>query len=307
MPPNHHRPDHRGTKEQRLRSIRSTKSLVEFQDIHAFFPDRPSIIAEGDSWFGYPPPWLFRGPASNILDWLAKSDDPRYNLLRMERNGDEAADMLSGKSKHRLCKVLSESGEFVKAILFSGGGNDIVGEWDFPFLLKQPGDDPTSSPNPWVNERRLRRKIATILNAYLDLAALRNDYAPQAAIVTHTYDTPLPSDTGGVFVGGVLKTKAWMKRFMDAIGVPAADQPGVIGHVLMTFAKQLLKLPQQHDWLTNFHVVDTQGTLLKPDGSIDDKLWLNEIHPTSEGFRIVTNRIRPVLHQAINLPPPVDL
>ena len=78
-----------------------------------------------------------------------------------------------------------------------------------------------------------------------------------------------------------------MKRFMDAINVPDQLQTQVIKIVMDTMAEELLKVQNSRQ---KFIVSDTRGTLL------DRKDWLNEIHPTKEGFeaiaRVIYNDIR---------------
>lgn len=58
-------------------------------------------------------------------------------------------------------------------------------------------------------------------------------------------------------------------------------------------AKAILSLQQGSDKIENFHVVDTRGMLKPPD--IDEigptRHWLNEIHPSYEGYLKVSRRI----------------
>ena len=90
------------------------------------------ILAEGDSWFAYPRRFFAFGDASNVVQVLGKKKT--YVILTTASNGDEAVIMMSGDQKFSLMKKLKHI-EF-DVILFSGGGNDIVGKYDFDFFLK---------------------------------------------------------------------------------------------------------------------------------------------------------------------------
>jgi len=129
--------------EQRRRRLRRrirTHPKREFEEMQTSFPDRVGIVAEGDSWFAYPPHWLIGKPpnrVSHISGW-AKG---KANFYSMASNGDEAVDLLSGDEKHKLVKVLRWHKEArnrrpVDLLLFSGGGNDVVGENDYERFIR---------------------------------------------------------------------------------------------------------------------------------------------------------------------------
>ena len=61
------------------------------------------------------------------------------------------------------------------------------------------------------------------------------------------------------------------------------DQRQIVKHILDQFGNTLTKLSDNYPD-SQFSVVDTRGTLVEKD-------WLNEIHPTSRGFKKIANRI----------------
>ncbi|MEA3405771.1 MAG: hypothetical protein U9R28_08535 [Pseudomonadota bacterium] len=79
-------------------------------------------------------------------------------------------------------------------------------------------------------------------------------------------------------MGGLIQTQGWMKRFMDSAGIKEELQANVIKVFMDTMAKEILKIADSRD---GFIVVDSRGTLQ------GKKQWLNEIHPTSKGFKAI--------------------
>jgi len=260
---------------EQLEGKRSVRNQGDFAWLIEHYRGRRlAIVAEGDSWFGYPPPWLI-GPPSNILDHIVAADDPRSITLRLERNGDEALEMLSGKSKQQLFEIFTRFKDDIDILLFSGGGNDIVGAWDMPFLLESYSGQ--TNPIDCVRQERFERKLSSIEHAYRDLVAIRDDTGCKCPIVTHTYAIPKPSDRGAVFLGGAIRFPSWVKPYADAKRIPAALQHGIIRYLLERFGGALASIEKDGS-IERFHVVDTQQLPLVAND------WIDEIHLTSAGF-----------------------
>jgi hypothetical protein len=100
--------------------------------------------------------------------------------------------------------------------------------------------------------------------------------------MTHTYDYPFPSLKGARFLGGLINTPGWMKRFMDQNEIPGEMQRDVIKEFMEMMAKESLKIAESR---SDFVVVDTRGTLLNEDD------WVNEIHPNRAGFNAIADRM----------------
>jgi len=96
--------------------------------------------------------------------------------------------------------------------------------------------------------------------------------------MAQTYDYPFASLVGMNFLGGLIKNKGWMKRYMDDVGIPDKLQTKVIREFIEMMAAESLKIQQNR---ANFIVVDTRRTLL------NKKDWLNEIHPDKKGFKAI--------------------
>lgn len=273
-------------KKEQLFDQKTAANSMEFAQMRYNFPNRVTIISEGDSWFAYPPKWLLAGKPANLIDHISEWTQQKANFFSMASNGDEAVDMISGKQKHQLVDKLrwhtkAKNRKPVDLLLFSGGGNDVVGENDFERFIK-PYKKSYTTGKQCVNLPRLKRKAKQISLAYQELLDIRDHYSPNTVVITHTYDYPYPSLTGGEFLGGLIKTKAWMKRFMDDANIKEALQADVIRTFMDSLAEGILKITQSN---SGFIVVDSRGTMT------GQQEWLNEIHPTSDGFKAIARLI----------------
>ena len=275
-------------RRRRLALIRGvTDNAFDFTHMCKHKPERIGIVAEGDSWFAYPRKWIAFGADVNIVHHIAEKIEgtDQANLLRLASNGDEAVDMTSGKQIKKLYKILKRNQKWIRIVLFSGGGNDIVGKNDMLPLLNEylPG----MTYLECVNKERFDRKIESILLAYGRLLDLCADVVPQAKVITHTYDIAKPWDQGAEFFWGLIKTKPWVHPYMVRRGIPPELHLPVMEYMLRCFGERLIDIANMPSNSNRLLVVNTQGTL-NPGSNID---WLNEIHPTEKGFKAITKKI----------------
>jgi len=265
-----------------LARIRSTRSPGEFARLIRRFPARTNVVAEGDSWFAYPPKNLLFGRPSNVISHLRRKQ--RFNLLQLASSGDEAVEILSGRSKFRLIEAIQRHP--VHFLLFSGGGNDLVGRYDFDFFLRDGVDSDDWSD--YLHGERVDRRIAQVRAAYADLLDFCDTWSqnPRIRVIAHTYDYAVPDPRGAEFVGGLLKLRrgrSWLHPFLRAKNVPRRFDRPLVRHLIDRLAECLLALAATRP--ERLTVVDTRGTV---DPAVD---WLNEIHPTSEGFGKIADRV----------------
>lgn len=259
----------------------TTDSRV-FEELTERYPNAKRILAEGDSWFAYPRRYLLFGAAANVIDHLAKRPD--LMIYNTASNGDEAVTMLSGEQKLQLIKRINH--HHFDHLLFSGGGNDIVGRYDLGFFLR-----PHRAGMHWqdcIIERRLAMKLEHLKISYQILCELAQEHSQNTdiKIITHTYDLAPPSETGFELFDLIPLGSSWMQPYLLAKNIQSReDQAAIVGYLLGAFRQMLLNLGETERRLT---VVDTQG-LLQPEE------WLNEIHPTSEGFGKIANAIMTAL------------
>jgi len=274
-------------RRQRAVSTGVTNLKSDFAYICKKQPDRIGIVAEGDSWFAYPYKWVLLGADINIVHHLSKqiSGTDKVNLLRLASNGDEAVNMTSGKQFAMLYKILKKNQDAIDILLFSGGGNDIVGKTNLPPLLNQYQEGFTYKD--CINTTRFEQKLDSVILAYRRLLDLCEDTIPNAKIVTHTYDIARPWNRGAEFFWGTIKTRPWIYPYLIDKGIPKKLHLPIVEYMLNSFSKRITKLAKEKSTKKRLIVVDTQGTL-KPGSKLD---WLNEIHPTSRGFNKVYKKI----------------
>ena len=231
-------------------------------------PEWPVLISEGDSWFSFP-------IHANTVDFLDQMAERRISLLRLEASGDEALRIIGGKQKLKLAKYLQRYP--VNALLFSGGGNDIVGQDLLPLLKqKQLG----MSWEDCINRTTTDARFDRLRSAYLDLVHLRDESRPSCRVYVHGYDWAVPSGKGAKMWG--IKVGPWMRPNLEAKGITdPGDQQQIIHWLLERFQDLVKKIAEQPDVV----LVPTVGTLAKGD-------WNDELHPSRKGFEKIAERFR---------------
>ena len=239
------------------------------------------LIAEGDSWFDY--------PMQDILRLL--EDDYLYDVESVAHKGDCVEDMAHSPGQfeefaRRLEKLLRD-GKVPRAILLSGGGNDIAGD-EFALLLNY-----ASSTLPAFNEDIVRGVIDVRLQeAYVSiisgLTAIAKSYLGSALpIITHGYDYPVPDGRG--FMGGWWKLPGpWLKPgFLRKGHEDLTRNTQLIGELIDRFNTMLADVTALPEF-KHVQYLDLRGTL--HHDSQYKKHWANELHPNATGFDLVTQK-----------------
>ena len=255
---------------------RSSLYRVRFLEDLRDFPDAPSMLSEGDSWFGYP-------IGKDLNDHIAELGS--FNIRHFQKAGDELVeDMMGAEQLAKITKAL-KTFQF-DVMIYSGGGNDIVAENLTNYILD---DDSGIGPYGRINEATTLARIDELKNKYLELVSIVNTHQKSCPIVVHGYDKIIPSDKGFELAGFKL-AGPWVKPTLDEKGVPIEQQADVINHIMDMFNDMLADLQDSN---RDFHYVDLRGTLT----SISS--WANEIHPTSSGFKKLAQHYDSVLRQIV--------
>jgi hypothetical protein len=226
------------------------------------------LLAHGDSWFDYPLDGN-RWPSANtdIIAQLADLGLPPPRILNISHYGDATTDELALSKQQRLIAVLSESANWLTgkpdAILFSGGGNDIVGEQFCIYLNDKGASAPALDPD------RFSARLASIRASYSELFLFRDRYAPGVPILGHCYDYARPMWRHPPCAG------PWIIPSLKFAGWTAAEGLKIVHAALDEFKAMLLGLAGS---TSGFTVIPTQGVLTKTD-------WANELHPYPPGFK----------------------
>ncbi|HEY1136359.1 MAG TPA: hypothetical protein VGE64_02590 [Xanthomonadaceae bacterium] len=249
------------------------------------YPSRKNVLTIGDSWFQYPLRTyldLQSGIAANSR--LGR----RANILDDSAPGRDA-----GEVKGRIAQWRRVAGELAHQqrpfalILLSLGGNDVIGH-DFRRHIAA-GGAPDAAPWPWADEvpevvRRwldlaeLGRTFDTIAASYGRILALRDELAPGATVVAHTYADVTPMDKPYTFGLPGLRTGPWIWKYLAPLGLTPTEQKTLVRWLLQSFHALLQHVGAGSRDPGRFVVLDTRLAL--PAAA----LWDNEIHPRGPGF-----------------------
>jgi hypothetical protein len=252
------------------------------------------LIAEGDSWFDY--------PFNSVLEELERL---HYRVESVSHKGDTVEGMAYDASQLSklagLFEKLGQQGQVPRAILLSGGGNDIAGTEFSVFLnhkqsgLKAVNDEVANG----VIRGRLQFAAASLISAVTELS--RRTFGRVVPVLMHGYDYPVPDGRG--YLGGFwILPGPWLEPGFRCKGyADMAERVELMVDLIDRFNDMVESLPSLPG-LGHVSYVDLRGLLSNElDGKKYKKAWANELHPTDAGFKTVAAEF----HEAIGkLPMP---
>lgn len=244
------------------------------------------LVAAGDSWFDY--------PFHDVLKML--HDDHGYNVESTSHRGDPMESMaymggqIDGLS--RMFEKVKAQGAVPKAVLLSGGGDDITGD-EFGMLL----NNKNSAIGGWngdvlkgVIQDRIAAAYIVMLMA---IDKLSNTYAGhELPVVIHGYDYPVPDGRGFLGGWGPLPGPWLQPGFREKNFDDLQETIALMRDAIDQFNSMLTDLVAQPQF-AHVKYVNLRGTL-RTDNTYRD-WWANELHPTEDGFRAITDRFAQVL------------
>ena len=242
------------------------------------------LIAEGDSWFDY--------PLHDVLKML--EDEHGFDVESVAHKGDRVEDMAFSPGQldefsRRLEKVL-RGGVVPRAILLSGGGNDLAGA-EFGMLLNHAAS-PIAGLNDDVVTGVIDKRIKTAYVAIVAaITAICQKYLNRPIpIVTHGYAHPVPDGRG--FLGGFLFLPGpWLEPGFREKGFDdLARNTAIMETLLNRFNAMLQSAAAEFD---HVHYVDLRQTLRNDNRY--RTYWANELHPTTAGFTMVAEKLASVI------------
>ena len=203
---------------------------------------------------------------------------------------------MSGVIKRDFADVLRYRDYAIRFILLSGGGNDVLGRNDIDRLLREPVPpaDP-SAPETYFDQPTLERKLEGIRIAYEEILDMRETWAPEAIVVTHTYARVKPSGRpASVEIASfdVEVDGPWIAPFLQEKGiVDERTQQEVMDYLLGRVNETIRNVLSSHrGGRAPIVIVDTRNTVpaLEPG---NPEHWQDEIHPSPMGFDILGQQV----------------
>jgi len=240
--------------------------------VHSALTDNanPSILMVGDSWFWY--------PLHNLAAAIGEKM-PGQTLVATGFSGAEAAEW-RGRFRKDIDFGFKMYGSSVRALMLSGGGNDVAGMRDFLRLLREDcsgartEDECLLPGQPGII-------MSSIIGAYRELILRFRACNPTAPVLMHNYDDAWPSGKG------LFGPADWLRVPMAAARVPE--------HLRRPLFKRLLRrLYAEQEMLTGdaslgpLVPLRSAGTL--PEDS-PERWWANELHPTPRGFNLLADKV----------------
>lgn len=240
--------------------------ISDFEKSRKDHPTWPVVLAEGDSWFSYAD---VIGRLDDPKDTALPKDQRAWSLLRLEKAGDEVMTILSGAQRSKL------RGYFKRwkldALLFSGGGNDIIG----PDLLPLLRDfTPGATAQDLVQFSRFERRIRQIQDCYRELLDLLSDAGQTCKVFVNSYDYVVASDQGAELLF-VKVSGPWVKPYLEDRGILPAVWPDVMRLLIDAFASAVDQVAAEPRGAGRLVRVETRNLI---QGE-----WKDEIHPNRKG------------------------
>lgn len=235
-----------------------------------------TIVAEGDSWFDFP-------VGTDLIDCL--ESEAGYRIENFAKAGDTLENMIFGTrvdgdgivADPTINRVMDRVAALKpKVFLFSGGGNDVVGD-EFAGYLNH-----ADSGLPVLRDRVAGQMMDTFRNYLLRLVDKVATHSPATRVLMHGYGHAIPSGRG-VGVLGISFVGPWL--------LPALLQKGVRdGGQRRQVVRNLID--QYNEMLAGLQL-ETGGKLMYVDlrGEIRDADWRDELHLKNSAYRRCARKI----------------
>lgn len=236
-------------------------------------PDKPILLAEGDSWFEYPV-WL-----KDTIDYLSKD----YTIFCLSAAGDELQGMIADAEYRKYLKELVvDRGLKVEGILLSGGGNDIVGKTLFDMLHNHSAQ---ASVDDLINHSAFKKKFADIRGYYNDAIEFIDEKYPGIPIFIHSYDYGIPLEKQGF---NIPPLDGWLGKWLRKRGIldNNPQQKEVVRRLIDSFCDSQ-RLVAEHGSVTFIDCREVVGDQ-----------WFDELHPNDKGFERVAAKFQQALQEA---------
>lgn len=247
----------------------------------------PTVIAEGDSWFDYP-------PTLDLLDQLKLRH--RYNIVSLAQAGDTIENMAFGtqvgrdfsRTEPQINLLIDAVARHQpKVVLLSGGGNDVAGD-EFAAFLNH-----ADSGLPPLRAAYMQEVIhGVVRKAFERIATEVWKVDSTIAIITHGYGHAIPDGRAVFnFPFGFHFLGPWLKPALVSRNITKlSDGKAIVKTILDEFNTMLIGL--QTSLPGTFRHVDLRGTVKPAD-------WVNELHVNSESYGRCADKFQVVIKEFV--------
>jgi hypothetical protein len=269
-----------------MRALNDVARWRRRRRFEAAAPDdpRPVLLAEGDSWFQFP------FMQDDVVDQLGA----RFRIRCLSAAGDTLRNMAVENPEY--LETLEDQAALpgLRAFLFSGAGNDFLGEEDGQSLLAQVVRPRSTglSAEAYIDTPALRERLDFVRDALRTLLRTVQQVRPGLRVVLHGYDYAFPfggpqEARGKVayarqdqWIAGPLGVHRGAHEYDTQRGIVVALVDRLNGLLASLCGGNTAGGEFAHAW----HA-DLRGTLTRPSDYAD------ELHPRDAGFRTVAAKI----------------
>lgn len=265
-------------EEHLIRSIQTGDlqiDLLSNEDIEIIKDARIStrgaiIVSDGDSWFDYL-------PGMDIIDCLRVKFS--YDTRNFAHAGDTLENMLMGSNYNseginigpRIRRSIREVGRVrPTAFLFSGGGNDIAGNY-FSNYINHASSGIISPFRYEIAHYMINTVFRNYIIGLLEMVRLQSI---STTTIMHGYAYPYPSGKGvGVF--GFNFVGPWLLPAIQRKAVSEETGAEILIKMVDMYYDMLISIRDEGKY--NFHVIDIRNLIQRSD-------WRDEMHLNNSAY-----------------------
>lgn len=262
---------YRKTRPKKRKGLAAHAERVALMRVWALAP-AGTLVVQGDSWFDFGTSDivdLLQNPGGYIVDGYAEFGT---RIVQLANDGPHLDELCAKIADHH------HGGNTPKAILLSGGGNDIADNFKGLLYYKN------SAQSGWnlamldgFVDQTLKQAYVTIVSA-LDKFC-KDELKLSIPILVHGYSHPVPDGRG-------VLGKRWLKPKFEEQGYTNRQEcTELAGQFIDRFNVMLSKLKTDTGIASVVYVNLRPALSSGPDWKT---WWTNELHPTRVGFQAVT-------------------
>ena len=237
-----------------------------YRKLVARHPDRPRFVATGDSWFQHP---LIR----ETIDHLMEAHG--HPILSLDVAGDSLQQVVD---QDDYLDAIAEAQ--AKALLLSGGGNDLMGGRFGEFLNPYTPNGGHGAAR-FLNSR-FDAALATLFQQTRQIIGRVRGRFPTVKVLIHCYDYVVPRGraAGGHWLGGPMEERGIALQ---------PDKNAIVKLMIDRYAAGIAAVCKQ--FAGGASLVDTRGAIGAPQ-------WRDEVHANDAGYAAVAARWQAALQAA---------